>query len=94
MAIDQQLIDFMNSTSKCLGRIEKGQEVEAEERKKLQKCIDEVDEKCKRISPIEIGLNNHLKTHDRLQNRLTYPLLVVVSGGVILTIIKYVFHLF
>ena len=51
----------------------------------IERIIIEIKEHCVRM---EERLNNHLKHHERIENRLLYPVGVVVLGAIILRILQ------
>jgi len=84
--LTQQQLDFMLDTTESLARIETNQ----------NRNIQDVSDLCKicaKIPAIEIGLNNHLATHDKFKKRLTYPIYVTIVSGMILAILHYVIGL-
>lgn len=81
MSLDDQIITFMTNMSASLGRIEEAVE-------NTKKDIDEVKSACSKIPTIENGLNNHLRTHDRIKIRFFYPLSVAIVAAIIITLLK------
>ena len=76
---------FMIETKETLAKILVTQENVVEN-------IKEMKPLCSKIPLMEQGLNNHLTAHDKLKNRILYPiftgLVIVIGGG----FIKYVLH--
>jgi len=87
--LDAQLIDFMTETAKSLGEIKATQRA-------MKEDITEMKEQCKEIPTMKQSLTNHLSTHDKLKNRLLYPIFVgicITIAGIAGGISKYVLHL-
>jgi len=59
-----------------------------------EKDHTEIKTVVSKIPAMEIGLNNHLKTHDTLKKAIFYPVAVIVIGGLITVFCKLVLHVF
>lgn len=75
MDIESKLLDFITDTATTLGRIETALDKNEEDHKEIKQHIV-------KLPAIELGLNNHLRSHDTFKRYVMYPVLV----GVILTI--------
>lgn len=48
---------------------------------------------CQKIPAMEIGLNNHLASHRAISRLFVWPVTTVVVAGVILSLLRYLFHI-
>ena len=85
--LTQQQLEFMLNTTETLTRIEANQV-------RNIKDVAELCKVCAKIPTIEVGLNNHLATHDKFKTRVTYSIIVAVSSGLILSFVHFVIKLF
>jgi hypothetical protein len=59
-----------------------------------EKDHKEIKEMVSKIPPMELGLNNHLHTHDMIKKCVYYPVLVTVIAGIIGLFCKIVLKVF
>ena len=83
---DNRLLEWMTETSKTLGEIEGTV-------KQNTKMIDELRGACGKLPEIELGLNNHLSTHDKMQNRLWWPLALLIISWIVVLFLKLAFKI-
>lgn len=79
------LVEFMTKTATTLGRIEALQD-------DCKQDLLEMKISCATIPKIEIGLSNHLATHDRISKRFFYPIVVILAASTIIFLLKAIFH--
>lgn len=81
--LENKLLDFMTETANALGRVEAKQD-------DYIKIIEEIKESTVKIPLIEMGLNNHLASHNRLNHYFIWPVISTITGAIMLAILHWI----
>ena len=79
--------DFKDTVLVSLARLEQAMGQNGEEHKEMLPLVQ-------KIPLLELGLNNHLRTHSNITNYVGYPIMVAFILGLMGTLAKLVLHAF